>query len=73
MKISRVMNGHGRIITQLGVCDRYVRSEVGAHIKWVWQFVQHWVTNVSSRRLQTWEQEFESDTTRPNWEDRLYR
>ena len=28
-------------------------------------------TNVYSRRLQTWEQEFESDTTRPNWEDRL--
>jgi hypothetical protein len=28
-------------------------------------------TNVSSRRLQTWEQEFESDTTRPNWGDRL--
>jgi hypothetical protein len=67
MKISRVNDGHGRIITQLGVCDRYVRSEVGAHIKWVWQFVK---INVSSRRLQTWEQEFESDTTRPNWEDR---
>jgi hypothetical protein len=64
MKISRVTDGHGRIITQLGVCDRYVRSEVGAHIKWVWR---------TSRRLQTWEQEFESDTTRPNWEDRLYR
>ena len=28
-------------------------------------------TNVSSRWLQTWEQEFESDTTRPNWGDRL--
>ena len=28
-------------------------------------------TNVYSRRLQTWEQEFESDTTRPNWGDRL--
>ncbi len=28
-------------------------------------------TNVYSRRLQTWEQEFESDTTRPNWEYRL--
>jgi hypothetical protein len=37
MKILRVIDGHGRIITQLGVCDRYVRSEVGAHIKWVWQ------------------------------------
>ena len=24
---------NGRIITQLGVCDRYVRSEEGAHIK----------------------------------------
>ena len=28
-------------------------------------------TNVYSRRLQTLEQEFESDTTRPNWEYRL--
>jgi len=26
---------------------------------------------VSSRRLQTWEQKFESDTTKPTWEDRL--
>jgi hypothetical protein len=38
----------------------------------MWLNVQHWVIpNVSSRRLQTWKQEFESDTTRPNWEDRL--
>ena len=34
--------------------------------------VQHWVIpNVYSRRLQTWVQEFESDTTRLNWGDRL--
>jgi hypothetical protein len=26
---------------------------------------------VSSRRLQTWEQKFESDTTKSTWEDRL--
>ena len=39
MKILRVTDGNGRIITQLGVCDRYVRSEVGAHIKWVWQII----------------------------------